>query len=88
MAYFAAALYNLTEAAFRDVQPVWFGHTLGFAHQKEGKTITLDQLISRHDLPFFVKIDFEGHEPSALRGMSVPVPYLSFEVNLPQEGYT
>jgi len=31
-----------------------------------------------------VKIDVEGHELSALRGLNRPVPYLSFEVNLPE----
>ena len=34
--------------------------------------------------PFFVKIDVEGHEPSVLRGLRRVVPYLSFEVNLPE----
>jgi hypothetical protein len=35
-------------------------------------------------VPFFVKIDVEGHELSVLRGMKRVVPYLSFEVNLPE----
>ena len=35
-------------------------------------------------MPFFVKIDVEGHELSVLRGMERPVPFLSFEVNLPE----
>jgi len=34
--------------------------------------------------PYFVKIDVEGHEPHVLRGLKRPVPYLSFEVNLPE----
>jgi FkbM family methyltransferase len=61
-----------------------FGHRLDFAQQKEVKTITLEQLIITHGLPFFVKIDVEGYETSVLRGMQRPVPYLSFEVNLPE----
>jgi len=61
-----------------------FGHSLDFAKQKEVETITLEQLITTHGLPFFVKIDVEGYEPSVLRGMRRPVPYLSFEVNLPE----
>jgi len=36
--------------------------------------------------PVVVKIDVEGHELSALRGLSRPVPFLSFEVNLPEFG--
>jgi FkbM family methyltransferase len=61
-----------------------FGHRLGFGHWKEVETITIEQLITAYGLPFFVKIDVEGHELSVLRGMQRPVPYLSFEVNLPE----
>jgi FkbM family methyltransferase len=61
-----------------------FGHKLSFANRKEVETTTLDQLISAHGSPFFVKIDVEGHELSVLRGMQRAVPYLSFEVNLPE----
>jgi hypothetical protein len=46
--------------------------------------ITLDQLIATYGKPFFIKIDFEGHEANVLRGLTQPVPFLSFEVNLPQ----
>jgi len=61
-----------------------FGHRLDFPQQKEVETITLEQLITTHGLPFFVKIDVEGHEPSVLRGLQRPIPYVSFEVNLPE----
>ena len=61
-----------------------FGHALSFAQRKEIETSTLDNLIDTHGLPFFVKIDVEGYEPSVLRGMKRPVPHLSFEVNLPE----
>jgi FkbM family methyltransferase len=61
-----------------------FGHRLGFGQQKEVETISIEQLIATCGLPFFVKIDVEGHELSVLRGMRQPVPYLSFEVNLPE----
>ncbi len=55
-----------------------------FAQKKSIETTTLQQLIIMHGLPFFVKIDVEGHELSVLRGLRCPVPYLSFEVNLPE----
>jgi FkbM family methyltransferase len=61
-----------------------FGHTLGFAQRKEVQTTTLETLIITYGLPFFIKIDVEGHEPNVLRGLDRPVPYLSFEVNLPE----
>jgi FkbM family methyltransferase len=61
-----------------------FGHRLGFGQLKEVETISIDQLIATQGVPFFVKIDVEGHELNVLRGMKRPVPYLSFEVNLPE----
>lgn len=61
-----------------------FGHTVDFGQARQVATITLDDLFAEHGIPFFVKIDVEGHELSVLRGMKRPVPYLSFEVNLPE----
>ena len=62
-----------------------WGHSgLEFKETKLVKTTTIDALIARYGVPFFVKIDVEGHELGALRGLHSPVPYLSFEVNLPE----
>ena|SRR2546426_3570180 len=61
-----------------------FGHRLHFAQEKEVETLTLEELIMTHGPPFFVKIDVEGYETNVLRGLQRPVPYLSFEVNLPE----
>ena len=61
-----------------------FGQRLDFGHWKDVETTTIEQLIAVYGLPFFIKIDVEGHELSVLRGMKRAVPYLSFEVNLPE----
>lgn len=45
---------------------------------------TLDQLISEHGLPDFVKIDVEGHELEVLLGLGSPLPALSFEITTVQ----
>lgn len=63
---------------------VRFGEKLEFAQQVSVETVTLDQLIEFCGRPFYIKIDVEGHEPQVLRGLSSPVPYVSFEVNLPE----
>jgi FkbM family methyltransferase len=41
---------------------------------------TLDTLIARYGLPAFAKIDVEGFEDVVLRGLSRPLPALSFEL--------
>lgn len=46
--------------------------------------ITIDQLIAEHGLPVFLKIDVEGYETEALKGLSRSVPLLVFEAILPE----
>ena len=40
---------------------------------------TLDALIAQHGLPAFCKIDVEGYELNVLKGLTQPIPALSFE---------
>jgi FkbM family methyltransferase len=61
-----------------------FGQHHDFGQRTTVETTTLDRLIDTHGLPFYIKIDVEGHEPNVLRGLHTAVPYLSFEVNLPE----
>jgi FkbM family methyltransferase len=61
-----------------------FGGRLAFRARHEVETATLDQLIRDYGRPFYIKIDVEGHESSVLRGLTCPVPFISFELNLPE----
>jgi hypothetical protein len=40
---------------------------------------TLDSMIQRYGVPNFCKIDVEGFELDVLRGLSEPLPIISFE---------
>lgn len=44
--------------------------------------ITLDYLIEGYGKPSFIKIDIEGYEYEALKGLSTPIDALSFEFTL------
>jgi FkbM family methyltransferase len=55
-----------------------------FSQQKTIETTTLDSLIETHGRPLYVKIDVEGYERNVISGLSQRVPFLSFEVNLPE----
>jgi FkbM family methyltransferase len=55
-----------------------------FSQQKTIETTTLDHLMKTYGKPLYVKIDVEGYERNVLAGLSHRVPFLSFEVNLPE----
>lgn len=57
---------------------------LEFGRCKTVETTTLNDLIVAYGLPLFVKIDVEGYEVCVIRGLKHAVPFLSFEVNLPE----
>jgi FkbM family methyltransferase len=61
-----------------------FGRTLAFAEQRDVETVTLEELFQTYGVPHYIKIDVEGHEVNVLKGMQSIVPFLSFEVNLPE----
>ena len=62
-----------------------YGHCgLDFVQRRTVETTTLEDLITVHGHPFFIKIDVEGYELNVIRGLRQAVPYLSFEVNLPE----
>jgi FkbM family methyltransferase len=43
------------------------------------KVDTLDNLINKYGVPRFCKIDVEGFEESVLKGLTKPIPFISFE---------
>jgi FkbM family methyltransferase len=47
---------------------------------------TMDELIAKHGIPRFVKIDVEGFEDAVLAGLHHPLPILSFEFTTIQRG--
>jgi FkbM family methyltransferase len=61
-----------------------FGSVLRFGEETKVATTTLEQLIAIYGPPFYIKIDVEGYESAVLSGLRSAVPYLSFEVNLPE----
>jgi FkbM family methyltransferase len=48
-------------------------------NSRELQTITLDQLIRQHGIPYYIKIDTEGFEWEAIQGLSQPIELISLE---------
>jgi FkbM family methyltransferase len=61
-----------------------FGTVIAFDDAISVATVSVADLVREFGRPFFVKIDVEGHELNVIRGFTEAVPYLSFEVNLPE----
>jgi len=47
------------------------------------KSTTLDNLVSEYGIPDYIKLDIEGGELNAFRGLNQPINILSFETTLP-----
>lgn len=54
-------------------------HQVSWDDHQQVSIETLDALIERHGVPRFCKIDVEGYEQDVLRGLTHPIPALSFE---------
>ncbi len=64
--------------------PGKLGGRVAYAESRTVGTTTLALLVRAHGTPTYIKIDVEGHEASVLRGLEMPVPFVSFEANLPE----
>ena len=60
----------------------WQHCGLDFSRRKSVETTTVEDLVNLYGMPFFVKVDVEGHELNVLRGIRRPVPFLSYEINM------
>ena len=61
------------------MRPDWFSVD---AVAIDVEVTTLDRLIEEFGVPRFRKIDVEGFELDVLRGLSRPIPFVSFEYNI------
>lgn len=78
---------NTVSAKWVDVlegeQDPRFGKGRRVASHYPVEAVTLDEGLDHYGPALYVKIDVEGHELNVLKGLTRPVPFLSFEVNLP-----
>ena len=49
---------------------------------------TLDQLILRYGRPYYCKVDVEGYEVEVFRGLTQPIPMISFEIHAKEQANT
>jgi FkbM family methyltransferase len=59
----------------------WYGGMLETVGEVSVELTTLDALIAQHGVPQFLKIDVEGYEWEALKGINQPVRTVCFEYN-------
>lgn len=71
--------------ALEQEKPFWYqeGESVSFKEKYEIEVTTLDRLIEVHGIPDYIKLDIEGYEKNALKGLSYPVKFISLESNLP-----
>lgn len=84
-----ATLFQCQDNTLSTLSPEWINVAHGtrrfgdkeWNEQRPVRVTTLDALVAQHGTPHFIKIDVEGFERQALRGLSKAPDYLSFEFN-------
>ena len=77
-----ATLYVSDLDVLSSLKPEWIGNIIPGRSWRSCITVemvTLDNLIAEFGVPRFCKIDVEGSELDVLRGLSQPIPCISFE---------
>ena len=74
-----ATLYSRRSHAHSSLDSMWEGEGQS---THEVPLLPLDTLIKHYGLPAYCKIDVEGWELPVLRGLSAPIPLISFEYHL------
>lgn len=68
----------------RDESRNRFGTSMPMPEERAVPLVTIDQLVERYGQPRYIKIDVEGSEWPAIRGMTRACPLVSAEFNLPE----
>lgn len=82
-----SSLFRKAYSGFNTLSPKWSDATthlgVGDVDTISVRVLTLNDLIAKHGSPDFIKIDVEGYELPAFRGLTAAIPVVSFEANLP-----
>ena len=79
LSHYAPTVSSLAEEKWRQALNERSRFTVTWDEQIEVETVTLDQLIKEYGVPAFCKIDVEDFEEEVLKGLSLPIPVISFE---------
>jgi hypothetical protein len=78
-----AALHAVRDSARSSLRQGWADDVI---HIYYVPVVTLDAAIKTFGRPFYCKIDVEGWELEVLKGLTQPIPLISFEFHLKETG--